>query len=300
MTTISATTPTLPPDFAHAPIRALFIDIDGTLVGADETVSPGNRQAIVRARAKGVEVVLCTGRTRHTAQPVAEQLGPPLGYVVTSNGGVAMHLGTNEVLHKHLLPIPVALQIIRAIIAVGSEPYVYEDATSGELDGARVFYHPELPVSAFAVAARYRPYADITNHLPFEPISIGAFGAPSKMRPLVDKLLHQLPDGLAIIQSGSATHWGIEIFVGGVSKKLGLEALAAHLGLKREEIMAIGDHINDIEMLQWAGVGVAMQNALPETKAVADWITTSQSEDGVAYAIERIVLEEGSSNTAPY
>ncbi len=290
MTTFSKTTPTPPPVLAHRPIRALFIDIDGTLVGANDTVSPGNRAAIDKARAKGVEVVLCTGRTRHTAQPVAEQLGPPLGYVVTSNGGVAMHLGRNEVLHRHLLPIPVALQIIRAIIAVGSEPYVYEDATSGDMDGARVFYHPDLPVSAFAVAARYRPFADITNTLPFEPVSIGAFGSPSKMRPLVDKLLHQLPEGLAVIQSGSATHWGIEIFVGGVSKQRGLEALAAHLNVSREETMAIGDHINDIEMIQWAGVGVAMQNALPEVKAVADWITSSQAEDGVAYAIEQIVL----------
>ncbi len=292
MTTFAETIGTAPLVPAHAPIRAVFIDIDGTLVGANETVSPGNRQAIDKARAKGVEVILCTGRTRHTAQPVAEQLGPPLGYVVTSNGGVAMRLDTNEVLHKHLLSIPVALQIIKAIIAVGAEPYVYEDATSGELDGARVFYHPELPVSAFAVAARYRPYADITKTLPFEPVSIGAFGSPSKMRPLVDKLLHQLPPDLAIIQSGSATHWGIEIFVGGVSKKLGLEALAAHLDIHREEIMAIGDHINDIEMLQWAGVGVAMANALPETKAVADWITTSQAEDGVAHAIEQIIFEE--------
>ena len=102
--------------------RALFVDIDGTLVGVGDTVSPGVRQAINQARSKGVLVVLCTGRARHTTQPIAQQLGSPLGYAVTSNGGIALHLGTNQVLHRHLLPVPVALQIIRAIMAVGSNP----------------------------------------------------------------------------------------------------------------------------------------------------------------------------------
>ena len=278
------------PYVAHPPIRALFIDIDGTLTGATDTVSPGARDAVQKARARGVEVILCTGRARHTAEPIARQLGPPLGYAVTSNGGIALHLDTNQILHRHLLPIPVALQIINAIIAIGSEPYVYEEATTGDISGARVLYHPNLRVGPFATPNRYLPYADITRDLPFEPVSISAFGSPAKMRPLVDKLVAQLPEGLAVIQSGSDLYWGIEIFVGGVSKRLGLQTLAAHLGIRQAETMAIGDHLNDVEMLAWAGVGVAMGNAVPEVKAVADWITSSQSEDGVARAIERFIL----------
>ena len=93
-----------------------------------------------------------------------------------------------------------------------------------------------------------------------------------------------------MIQSGSEFCWGIEIFVGGVSKRLGLQTLAAHLDVTQAETMAIGDHLNDVEMLAWAGVGVAMGNAVPEVKAVADWITASQAEDGVARAIERFIL----------
>ena len=272
------------------PLRALFIDIDGTLVGRNEKISTGVREAINRARSKGVEVVLCTGRARYTAQPIAQQLGPPLGYAITSNGGVAMHLGTNEVLHRHLLPVPVAVQVVRAIIEVGSEPYVYEDATSGTLEGARVLHHPDLPTGPFVTRPRFIPRADITHTLPFEPVSINAYGSAAKMRPLVDKLMQMLPEGVTIIQSGSPDWWGIEVFPGGVSKQIGLQTLAAHLHITQAETMAIGDHINDIEMLQWAGVGVAMGNAIPEVKAVADWITAPVDADGVAHAIERFIL----------
>ncbi len=282
----------LTPTFtASRPIRALFVDIDGTLTGASDTVSPGVRYAIRKARLKGVEVVLCTGRARHTAEPIARQLGPPLGYAITSNGGIALHLDTNQVLHRHLLPIPTALQIIHAIVAIGSEPYVYEEATTGDISGARVLYHPDLRVGPFATPNRYLPYADITRDLPFEPVSISAFGSPAKMRPLVDKLIALLPPDLSVIQSGSEYYWGIEIFVGGVSKRLGLQTLAAHLGVSQAQTMAIGDHLNDVEMLAWAGVGVAMGNAVAEVKAVADWITSSQAEDGVARAIERFILD---------
>ena len=272
------------------PVRALFIDIDGTLVGPKETVSPEVRASLDQARARGVEVVLCTGRARHTAQPIAQQIGPPLGYAITSNGGVAMNLGTNEVLHRHLLPIPSALQIVRAIIEIGSEPYVYEDATSGHIEGARVLHHPDLPTGPFVTRPRFIPRADITETLPFEPVSINAYGSAAKMRPLVHKLTQMLPEGVTIIQSGSVDWWGIEVFPAGVSKRLGLQTLVSHLQVTQEETMAIGDHINDIEMIQWSGVGVAMGNAIPEVKAVADWITAPVTEDGVARAIERFIL----------
>lgn len=284
------TTTSVLPRRTGRPIRALFLDIDGTLTDAKETVSPGVRAAIDRARSLGVEVVLSTGRARHTAQPIANQIGPPLGYAVTSNGGVTMHLGTNTVLHRRLLPIPVALQVISALLDIGLEPYVFEDATSGELEGARVLHHPDLPVGDFAKRPRYRPHAELTTSLPFEPVSISAFGSAAKMRPLLDKLTGQLPEGVAINQSGSAEWWGIEVFAGGVSKRLGLETLAAHLHVSQEETMAIGDHLNDVEMIAWAGVGVAMGNAVPEVKAVADWITTSVAEDGVARAIEKFIF----------
>src|SRR5689334_11305968 len=98
---------------ASSEIRAIFVDIDGTLVGNVDQVSPAVCRALHTARENGCEVVLCTGRTRYTAQFVAEQIGPPHGYIVASNGGVVMHLGTGELVFRRLLPIPIALEIVR-------------------------------------------------------------------------------------------------------------------------------------------------------------------------------------------
>lgn len=279
-------------NLTHAPIRAIFLDVDGTLIHGQEHISPRVRQAIGAARALGCEVVLCTGRMRHTAQPIADQISPPRGYLVASNGGVAMHLGTREILYRRLLSIPLALEVVRALVAVGAEPYVYEDSTGEGVEAARVLYHPDLPVGEWVVRPRYRPHAGILDDLPFAPVSVCTFGPPERIRPLVPLLMERLPNAVRIIESGSLKAWGIEVFLADVSKRLGLEALAARLGLDRSEIMAIGDHMNDIEMLAWAGLGVAMGNALPEVQAVADVVTTHVEEDGVAEAIERFVLQD--------
>lgn len=274
-----------------ARIRAVFLDIDGTLIGPDNIVSPGVRAALQATHRQGVEVVLCTGRARFTTRPIAEQLGIPLGYAITSNGGVAMHLGTGEVLYRRLLTIPIALQVINAIVDAGAEPYVYEDTDGDDVESARVLHHPELPTGPFATPPRYRPHADILTHLPFHPVSVSAYGPAHRIRPLAARLQESLPSEVAIIQSGSEDGaWGVEIFAHGVDKRLGLETVAAHLGVAREEVMAIGDHLNDLAMLQWAGLGIAMGNAIEEARAVADYITDTREQDGVAKALARFVL----------
>lgn len=275
----------------HAPIRAVFLDIDGTLVGADPTISPGVKRAITTARERGCEIVLCTGRARYTTQPIADQIAPPYGYAVTSNGGVAMHLGTGEVLYRRLLPIPVALDILRMMMDAGADPYVYEDATGDGIEAARVLHHPEGGKGHWVTRPRYRPHATILDDLPFAPVSVNTYGPPEQIRPLARHLEEVLPHDVRIIESGTEREWGVEVFVSGVSKRAGLEAVAARLHVAREEIMAIGDHINDLEMIEWAGLGVAMGNAQPEVKAIADWVTAPLDEDGVAHAIEAFVLK---------
>ena len=272
-------------------IRALFLDIDGTLIGSAEQVSPRVQRALAAAHHRGCEVVLCTGRTRYRTLPIARLLGIPLGYAVTSNGGVLAHFGTSEIIYRHLIPKDIALTVINAVVTAGSEPYVYEDSDIEGIDGARVLYHPDLPIGAWAAAdPRYRPHASLLMDLPFRPVSVSAYGPPEKMRPMARELAQRLSNDLSVIQSGTQFNWGVEVYVGGISKRAGLETMAVRLDVAQEEIMAIGDHFNDLDMIQWAGWGVAMGNALPEAKAVADWVTGSVDEDGAAQAIERFIL----------
>jgi hypothetical protein len=270
-------------------IRALFVDIDGTLVAHGDTISPGVRHALQQIQDKGIEIVLCSGRTRYRIMPVAQQLPQPAGYVVCANGSVVFHLGTGQTLYRHLLPTPIALRIVQAILDAGSEPYVFEDTDDPTSEGSRVLFHPDKPVGDWAERPRYRPYAAIAEELPFQPVCVSCFGSPERMRPLAQAMMQEFEGKVSIIQSGSENTWGVEFYVANISKQLGLETVAAHLDVDQDEILAIGDHVNDYEMLKWAGIGVAMGNALPEIKAVADWITADAEEDGVARALERFI-----------
>ena len=260
------------------------------MITKTERVSPWVMDALARAREKGIEIIPATGRTRYTALHISEQLIPPANYLITSNGGLVMNNLTNEVVSCRLLPVPLALQIIHAIADVGAQPYVFEDCVSDELERSRALYHPDLPIGDWAEPPRYRPDGNLLHTLPFEPISVSTFGDPAVIRPLVQHLRETLTDDVSIVESGTREAWGVEVYVAGVDKRLGLEIMAAKLGLERNEIMAIGDHMNDIGMLQWAGLGVAMGNAIPEVLAAADWTTETAERDGVAIAIETWAL----------
>jgi len=266
-------------------IRALFVDLDGTLVGATNTVSPRVREAVGRARAAGCEVVICTGRSRVSTEPVADQLGFR-GYAVVSNGGVVMHLGTREVLCRNLLPIPTAARAIRALMDAGIAPNVYEDA----IESARILYHPDFPVNIHD-PERFVAWPGLPDELPYQPMCISAFGPEARLRPVAERLAADPLPGTFVEQAGTHAVWCLEIHHDDSGKCNGLQRVTDRLGLRPEEVLAIGDHLNDLKMLDFAGVGVAMGNALPEVRAAADWVTGTLDEDGVAQAIDRFVLD---------
>ena len=192
-------------------IRAVFVDIDGTIIGLEERVSPGVMAALAAAQAQGCHVVLlCTGRTRYRALPIVESLGEPYGYFVTSNGSVAAHAGRGEILYRHLMPIPLALEVVRAIVAAGFGALCLRGSRIGRAWRAnRVLYHPEKPVGRWADVPRYRPYARILEELPFEPVSVSAFGPAERIRPLVELLQTRLGDAGRC--SFDAIRFGVEL-----------------------------------------------------------------------------------------
>lgn len=271
-------------------IRALFVDMDGTLIGPDEQVSPVVVAAIQAAYQAGCHIIPCTGRVRFTAQPIAEQLGIPLGYAITANGATAQHLSTNEVLYCHLIPKELAQIIAQEIHKLGAQAYVYESGLEYHVERSRALYHPNLPIGPWATPPRYRPDANLLDNLPFDPVTVATFGKKAQIHSLVPFLQSTLGDAVSLLQSGSEHYWGIEIYARGIDKAYGAKWLCNHLGIAREETLAIGDHLNDLALIEWAGVGVAMHNAQPELIALADHITASVYEDGVARAIEQFIL----------
>lgn len=267
-------------------IKAVFLDLDGTLVGAANTVTPRVRRAVLAARERGCEVVLCTGRSRVSTEPIADQLGFR-GWAIVSNGAVALHLGTREVLCRNLLPIPTALHAVRAMLAAGLAPQVYEDA----VESARILYHPDRPVEIHN-QDRFRPWPELAERLPFQPACVSSFGPESVLRPAAGRLAGLLPPDAQLQQAGTHAVWCVEVHHRESGKCGGLRRVTERLGVRPEEVMAVGDHLNDLRMLQFAGVGVAMGSGLPEVRSAADYVTGTLAEDGVAQAIERFVLGE--------
>lgn len=254
---------------------AVALDVDGTLVtyeGVHVPPRPAVVEAVRRIRAAGVSVIVATGRSLHSTVSVLERLGLSSGYAVCSNGAVVVDVGTRRPVEVVTFDAsdPVRYfteHIPDAVLAVeelGVGFRVTGDFPAGELDGkVRVVDHADLldgPVTRLVVR-----WPD---------------GDPDRMRALAHAA------GLPSVDYAIGYTAWLDIMPIGVSKASGLETVVGHMGLTASDVLAVGDGHNDVEMLQWAGMGVAMGQAPDDVKAVADEVCPSVDEDGVAALLE--------------
>jgi HAD superfamily hydrolase (TIGR01484 family) len=251
----------------------LALDIDGTLLHADGRVSPAVREAVRRAAAAGVHVVLSTGRATYGAASVAETLDLTDGLVVASNGAVTFSYWPVEVLSsvtfdaretvKLLLEhVPDALV---AVEVIGRGYRVNRQFPDGEITGEM--------------------WIQDVDELVAEPVTRVIIRDPS----LSAEEFIELAERLGLHGTNYAvgyTAW-LDLAPDGVSKASALAEVADRLGVPRTDVLAIGDGRNDVEMLRWAGRGVAMGGAPLEVQAAADDVTEDVHRDGVAMELAR-------------
>jgi len=245
-------------------------------------------------------VILCTGRSRQTARPVWEQIDASPVMIVFGGAVVVNHL-TEEVIYRALLTRDVVQPAVELIRAAGLGPMAFHDGlpllrkegTEGRFAGAAVEEaHPPWPKWAELNPARLRWVQDLTAELDFDPVVIGTMGPPARIAALADVLRAEFDGRLGVTLSFSPRYEAAAVEVKSLAadKGLALRAVAEHLHIPREAIMAIGDYLNDLEMIEYAGLGVAMGDSPPELIAAADAVTGTLAEHGVAQAIERWVL----------
>ncbi len=272
-------------------IRLIALDLDGTTLCSDHLTLPApNRSAIERAAAQGVQVVVATGRIRGRIPAQLREI-PGLRYAVTSNGAAVCDLLTGETLYSNPIPQSLALRVLREIKPFGlyTELYCngcsYVDRRGDEIlsrvpvsEGRRTMIRSsrEQVESLSALAAQPDACVEKIN-LPFLP--------PHQIE-TVWALLDSI-GGLAVTSSVAGN---AEINAATANKGDGLSHLCGRLGIHPAEVLAIGDNGNDREMLQFAGLAAAPENALPEIRALADFVTASNDDCGVAQAIDRFVL----------
>jgi Cof subfamily protein (haloacid dehalogenase superfamily) len=276
-----------------ASVRLIAIDIDGTLLNPEFQVSKANIDTLLAAHEKGVEIALVTGRRHSFALPIAATLGFPVT-LISSNGAVTRR-STGELFHRDLLPRDTALALIAHMTDFRNNFVLTFDR---ERKGTLVCESAdELNQSIkrwMEVNAEYIEFIrPVESSLTEDPIQSMFCGRVANMVRAFQHLTHNsaLMELITVLktQYDQRDLCILDVLNHGCSKGHALERWARNQGFHREEVMAIGDNFNDVEMLEFAGIPVIMGNACAELKR-RDWmLTLDNANSGVAHAV-RLVL----------
>jgi Cof subfamily protein (haloacid dehalogenase superfamily) len=284
-------------------IRLLALDLDGTLLNNRGHISERNLAAIESARAKGVRVALVTGRRFRDSRPIALELGLDIP-LISHNGALTKHAQTLQTVA--VLPLP--LEAAREALRVGREANA-DALLSDDHEGLGTLVYDHLSGDNIAVH-RYIAWAirlhgdeegrnavrqvdSLENYLDHEPIHLAFSGSCEAMDQLDELLNTQLGSSVKVLSTKylEQDFTLVDVMNPAASKGAGVAAAAAELSLGPAEIMAVGDNYNDLEMLLFAGTGVVMANAPLSLREIPGLHpTSSNTEDGVALAIEKYIL----------
>ncbi len=266
-------------------IKIVVIDVDNTLLNSKHTLSPRNEQAIKAVIASGVKVVLATGKNYAACKDLIEQLGIKDPGIFTQ--GLSVHRADGTVLREQHLDADVARKVITFVEDRGLAVVAY---SSGRLL-ARTSnpYVEEMHTKWRETKPEYvGPLQNMLNSTAINKLVLLSANDPRKIKAIRWQLSTQI-NGAARLMNGGVEHM-LEVLPPGTSKGVALKALLRDLHIDPQNVMAIGDGENDIEMLKLARIGIAVANAQQVLKDVADEITASHDEDGVAKALEKYVI----------
>lgn len=263
--------------------KLIALDMDGTLLNEKKEISNRCKSEMAKLKEKGIKVVLATGRPLDGVMRYVKTLDL-LGendYVVTYNGALVQSTKTNKVLAEK----PLSLDAYKELYVVSKELGVNIHALTRNS----------------VLTPKNNPYTDIESSINQIPTIEGAIDDidtstsiikvmfiddPKKLDTIIPLIPQWVKEKYEILRSAPIF---LEFLDKDVNKGIGVSLIASHLGIKPEEVICVGDAGNDIAMIQYAGLGVAMANATEDVKAVADYVTLSNEEDGVAYVIEKFM-----------
>ncbi len=262
-------------------IRLVALDVDGTLVDTDMLVSPRLRRTIKSAQEAGVLLTLATGRGPRSIMPLVQDLGftmPQICY----QGGLIYDVKRAQILHRTTLSLALAQEAIAWAQSAQADISVYID---GRVYLESLRHSPAFYDRWFGLPIHVVP--DLAAAVTHNPEKV-LFTAESSVADTIHQTLTQrFGRRLQVLRTHEMF---VELVANGSSKGQALAWLAHEFGIERAQVMAIGDSENDLSMVSWAGLGIAMGNAVPDVKAAADWIAPSVQEDGAAVALEQFVL----------
>lgn len=266
--------------------KAIVLDLDGTLTNSKKEITPKTKAALMEVQQKGVRIVLASGRPTYGIRPIAEELEIAKygGYVMSYNGGCITEWCNKKVVFNQVLEPDLVARLYHAA-KDGSDDF--EILTyQGEGIAATNINNEYVKHEAFINKMPLTQYDDFVKQVQPPVNKCLIVGEPSKLALLEKEVAKRLKGRCSAYRSAD---FFLECVPLGIDKAASLDRLLPEMHISRMEVIAVGDGYNDISMIEYAGLGVAMANATEEVKAKADFITKSNEEDGVAYVIERFL-----------
>ena len=265
--------------------KLLVLDLDGTLTNNKKEITQKTKDFLQKAQEKGVIIVLASGRPTYGIVPLAEEieLAKYGGYILSYNGGTIINWKTKEiisetVLKKEIIPTCYEMASRHGVDIIS---YLNENIITEASENKYIDYEAFLNKMNIRKVENFK---EIINR-PVPKCLI--VGDGEKLISLEEIMKNELGKEMNIYRSEP---FFLELMPHGIDKAASLNLLISKLGITKEEIIACGDGFNDLSMIEFAGLGVAMANAHEPVKAASDYITLSNEEDGVAHVIEKFLL----------
>ena len=276
-------------------IRAILLDIDGTLTNDQKVITPRTREALLKAQEKGVVLVLASGRTANGLSTYAADLdlAHHNGVLVCYNGAKSLNCQTGDVYFEQSLTVEQGKRVLEhmkkfdvaPVIDHGEYMYVNNCFFTIERDGETWYI---LEYEAHSNNYKLCEKHDLAAYADWRINKILNAGQPEYLQKHAQEMAAPFEGELS---SMFTAPWYYEFTPLGVDKVRALKDTFEVLGIDQSEVMSFGDAQNDATMIEWAEVGVAMGNAVDEVKALADYVTLDNNSDGIAYALEQLVPE---------
>ncbi|WP_442602345.1 Cof-type HAD-IIB family hydrolase [Paenibacillus sp. KN14-4R] len=267
--------------------KMIVLDLDDTLLRDDYSISPRTKEALMRAQEAGVKVVLASGRPTYAMLPIAKELELAKygSFILSFNGAKITNCQTDEVLFSSTLSVETIHEMYAISQREGIEilSYVGDDIITEARHNKYIHIESELTGMRIVEVESFTSYVQ-------QPVVKGLMVAdPDYLAVVEKKLQKELAGRLNVMRSKP---FYLEVTEVGVDKGASLDHLIKQLGITKDEVIAIGDSYNDLSMIHFAGLGVAMGNAPDDIKAVAQYVTDTNMNDGVAKVVEKYIFDE--------
>ncbi len=264
--------------------KMLVLDLDGTLTNNKKEIMPKTKEAIIEVQKHGVRIVLASGRPTYGIIALANelQLSANNGYILAFNGGRIIDCTNNEVIFEQKLKESIVPELYRNAVDANLAILTYQGKgiATTQKDNKYVLHE------AFINKMPVMQYNNFLSQLVYPINKCLIVGDPEPLHKLELKLSEQMKDNISVYRSAD---FFLECVPLGIDKAHSLDILIKKTNIKREEIIACGDGYNDLSMIKFAGLGVAMANATDDVKNEADFVTYSNEDDGIANVIEKFL-----------